>query len=86
MNDFPHADTDTDRTDQARRRAEDMPAELRAALDPYLERHDGDVTSAVRELMTDLRFAAAAAGTDFDAAADAVLAQDPAAPVGDSHG
>lgn len=85
MNDFPPAATD--RTDQAQRRAEDMPAELRAALDPYLERHDGDTASAVRELLTDLRFAAAADGTDFDTAAEAVLARTSHdEPTGDGHG
>jgi hypothetical protein len=60
--------------------------ELRAALAPYLERHDGDPVRAVAELMTDLRAAAAADGTDFDAAADAIAARTGVAdPVGDGH-
>jgi hypothetical protein len=44
-----HADLAVDRR---------LDARLRAALTPYLERHEDDFTTALHELMTDLRFAA----------------------------
>jgi hypothetical protein len=84
MSDFPHDRATTGQTAMHQRmnlRAEQASPQLRAALAPYLERHDGDRLGAVRELMIDLRFAAEADGADFEAAAEAALARfRPAAP------